>query len=235
MLLVAPVIGRPVDQEPVLLARRGVRRGDRAAGAALLVDLAGVEDGGAVAVDEVDGALDVGAGDVRPGAVVDQQSVLISGDADILEDRFVAVEGERECLRLAVGLVVVVAERQVARLELFGLHEDRGGAGGAGGRRGLVVDDHRVRRARAEALEGDVRLVGRDDHVLAVGAGLDGDGHAAGVVRGDGVHGRLDGLVLAGAVGRDRQRGGRLGRERGDAEGCGRQGNQGGQAEGHSS
>ena len=141
------------------------------------MEFGAVEDGGGVAEDVVDAAFDVGV-DVVLAAVVGEERVLMAEEAAVLEDGAVAAVGDGYGLAGVAGGVLEgdVVGLEAGAVDLDGLGEE-GAAGGLGVER--VGDDDFFGRF-AEADEGDVVVVLRDDDALVVGAGDDLDEDAAG-------------------------------------------------------
>ena len=141
------------------------------------MEFGAVEDGGGVAEDEVDAALDVGV-DVVLAAVVGEEGVLVAEEAAVLEDGTVGADGGGDGL---AGIVCCVLKGEVVGLEavavdLGGLGEE--GSAGGPGVQGVGDDD--LLRGLAHAEEGDVGVVLGDDDALVIGAGGDLDEDAAG-------------------------------------------------------
>src|ERR1017187_6510626 len=134
------------------LIGRGARLGGDEAGA-VGVEFVALEDGGGVAEDVVDAALDVGV-NVILAAVVGEQRVLMPEEAAVFEDAAVATVGYSNGLAGVTGGVlegdVIRFETRSVDLDGFG---EEGAAGGAGVQR--VGDDDFVGRF-AQADQGDV-------------------------------------------------------------------------------
>ena len=93
------------------------------------VDLGVVEDGGGVAEDEVDAALDVGV-DVVLAAVVGEERVLVAEEAAVLEDGAVGADGDGDGL---AGVAGGVFEGEVVGFEAGAVDFDGFGEEGAAG------------------------------------------------------------------------------------------------------
>ena len=88
-----------------------------------------VEDGGGVAEDEVDAALDVGV-DVVLAAVVGEERVLMAEEAAVFEDGAVAAVGDGDGL---AGVAGGVLEGDVVGLEAGAVDLDGFGEEGSAG------------------------------------------------------------------------------------------------------
>jgi hypothetical protein len=162
------------------------------------VEFVPIEDGGGVAKYVIDSTFDVGI-DVVLAAVVGEKRVLMAEEAAMLEDGAVTAIGYGDGLS---GVARCVFEGDVVGLEARAVDLDGFGEEGPAGRFGVQrVGDDNILGRLAQADEGDVRMILRDDDAFAVGAGDDLDIDAAsmsseGVVVERVLHGRKGGEVL---------------------------------------
>ena len=146
------------------------------------MQLAALEDGQAIAEDEVGIALDIAVGEVLArgfARTVIAIAISAGGEERVLRANYPqiakngAIRGDGERDRLAFADAKIVDDAQVIDDDVRRLYEDRAAGERAAIGRAVVENDNGLRRIGIFAVQPDVWLADTDD--FAVCAGLDGD------------------------------------------------------------
>jgi hypothetical protein len=171
------------------------------------VNAAVIEEGRAVPVDEIDVARDLAAVE-EAAALLRAERVLPAEEAAVAKRRAIPGDVNRQSLPVIAGGVF---EGDVLGDEIGRVDQRAATAGGADffarcilGLGVEVPSEDRSRRVITS--KGDAGSVKRDDDFFLVRPGLDVNGDALPVVRGNRVNRSLNRSVIAAAVGGDRQR-----------------------------